>query len=195
MRATSLCLPGLLICLCAVAGAEVLEESFEDGAARWEAVGGEWIAEDGGYLQRDASCPGYRMSLFDTQFREGLIETTAVPLARNDHGNVGTTFGLVLKHIDDERWLVARYGSYGNCSVVISEPEGRRVISFGEFTPEVGSAQRARALISNGKIAFIRGGAVISILHDPFPEEAGRPGLFTETACRFEYFRIEQVAQ
>lgn len=175
--------------------AEVIEEDFDAGAERWEAVRGEWTVEDGMYVQTDASSPDYRLSVFDTPLDEGAIEAVATPLERNDHGNVGTTFGLVVKYVDDDRWCAARFGSYGSCSLLIRRPGDNGRISLGSFHPEPGRSYHARVLLRNDMLAITHDGLVVAILDDPFPDQAGRPGLFTETRCRFDDVRIEVTEQ
>lgn len=182
-----------LVSLAACARAQVIEESFDDGAARWQPLEGEWRVEGGAYVQSDASSHAYRMSLFDAPWREGAIEVSATALERNDNGNVGATFGLVVKYIDEARWCVARFGSYGSCNVLIRSPEKNNRINLGGFSPEIGRSYRVGVIISGGMIAIIREGAVIAIVEDPFPGEAGRPGLFTETHARFDDVRIEMI--
>ncbi len=180
--------------LAAVAQAQVIEQTFDAGTAeRWEALLGEWRVEDGAYVQADASSPAYRFSVFDTPWREGSIEATATPLVRNHNGNVGASFGLIVKHIDEDTWCAMRFGSYGSCSLLIRGPDRKDRISLGGFRPEPGQSYRARIILRNGMIAVVRDGLVIAILDDPFPDEAGRPGLFTETRCAFDDVRIERT--
>ncbi len=183
----------LLASIFACAQAQVIEESFDAGVARWEPIEGDWSVEDGEYLQTDASSPAYRMSLLDSSWREGSIEVTATALARNLNGNVGATFGLVVKYLDEQRWCIARFGSYGSCNMLIHSGEDKQRIDLGGFSPEVGRGYRVGAIVSGGLIALVREGVVIAILDDPFPGEAGRPGLFTETRCRFDDVRIELI--
>ncbi|MEA3403134.1 MAG: hypothetical protein U9R79_17970 [Armatimonadota bacterium] len=182
--------------VCAAAGAEVIEQSFDDGdAARWEAVSGEWAVEDGAFVQTDASSPDYRFAVFDSQLTEGSIEVTATPLERNRNGNVGASFGLVVKYLDDGRWCAARFGSYGSCSLLIRGPGAKGRVTFGHFEPEPGQDYRVRVILRDGMIAISREGLVIAILEDPFPDAPGRPGLFTETRCRFDDVRIEREGE
>ena len=182
-----------LMCLTAGVAAEVIEETFDDGAARWEPVQGEWRVEDGAYLQTDASTPAYRYCVLDTPLREGSIEVSATALERNDNGNVGASLGVVVKYIDEQNWCVARFGSYGGCSVLISEAGERRRIGLGAFSPEVGRSYRVGAILSDGLLAIVREGVVIAIVEDPFAGQAGRAGLFTETRCSFDDVRIEAI--
>ncbi len=178
---------------CAIAArAEVVEERFDDGRAdRWQALSGEWLVEDGAFAQTDASSPEYRMALFERPWREGTLEVVATPLERNPNGNVGASFGVVVKHLADDRWCIARFGSYGTCNLLISRPEGRRAVHVGHFAPAPGRAYRVRVIVHGGMVALARDGVVMAVLDDPFPGELGRPGLFTETRCRFDDVRIE----
>ncbi len=177
------------------AQAQVIEESFDAGAACWEGIAGDWRVEEGADLQADASSPAYRMSLLDSPWREGSIEATATALERNRNGNVGATFGLVIKHIDEQHWCIARFGSYGRCSLLIRRGEEKQRVNLGGFSPEIGHPYRVGAIVGGGLIAVVREGVAIAILDDPFPGEAGRPGLFTETRCRFDDVRIELIEQ
>ncbi len=174
------------------ARAEVIVQSFDDGRAdRWEPISGAWAVEDGAYLQTDASSPEYRYARFDRPWRTGTLTVTATPLERNPNGNVGASFGVVVKHLAEDRWCIARFGSYGACTLLISEPEGRRAVRIGRFSPTPGQQYRVRVIVRDGMIALARDGLVTAILQDPFPGETGRPGLFTETRCRFDDVRIE----
>jgi hypothetical protein len=178
------------VCLCITATAETIEETFDD-AARWNPIEGDWRVEDGAYVQSDASSPAYRYSIFDTALREGTIEATATPLERNYNGNVGASLGLMVKYLADDRWCAARFGSYGVLSLLIRDAGDKGRISLGHFRPEPGRSYRVRVLVRNGMLAIVREGLVVAILSDPFADEAGRPGLFTETRCRFDDFSIE----
>ncbi|MGC9317237.1 MAG: hypothetical protein ACP5KN_04285 [Armatimonadota bacterium] len=182
--------------VCAAAGAEVIEERFDDGdASRWEPVHGDWVAQEGALVQTDASTPDYRFVLFDSALSEGSIEVTATPLERNLNGNVGASFGLVVKYLDDGRWCAARFGSYGSCSLLIRGPGESGRVTVGHLQPEVGRQYRGRVILRDGMIAISREGLVIAILQDPFPDAPGRPGLFTETRCSFDDVRIEREAE
>ncbi len=178
-------------CLCVTAATETIEETFDDTAARWEPIHGDWDVEDGAYVQHDASSPAYRYSVFDTALREGTLEATATPVAPNFHGNVGASLGLMVKYLADDRWCAARFGSYGVLSLLIRDAGDKGRISLGHFRPEPGQSYRVRVIVRNGMLAIVREGLVVAILDDPFADEAGRPGLFTETHCRFDDFRIE----
>jgi len=172
--------------------AEVIEQGFDDGRAdRWDPLSGAWAVAEGAYVQADASSPAYRISLFDRPWRAGLLSVTATPLERNPNGNVGASFGVVVKRLAEDRWCIARFGSYGTCNLLISEPEGRRAVQIGRFSPTPGQVYRVRVIVRDGMIAIARDGLVLAILQDPFPDDMGRPGLFTETRCRFDDVRIE----
>ena len=106
----------LLVC---AATAQAQDFDFEAGAEGWEPVTGQWAVEGGRYLQTDASTPAYRMSLVGEPWEQGSIEADATPLSENHNGNVGASFGLVVKHVDGEHWCAARFGSYGRCSLRI----------------------------------------------------------------------------
>ncbi len=194
MRRTVI-LAAILGCTLA-ARAEVAEERFDDGRAdRWLSLSGEWAVEDGAWVQSDASSPAYRMSLFEQSWREGAIGVTATPLERSLDGQVGASFGLVVKYVDDDRWCVARFGSYGSCNLLVSRPGGRHSVRVGYFEPQPGRSYRVRVIVRNGMVALARDGLVISVLQDPFPDHTGRPGLFTETRCRFDDVRIESLGE
>lgn len=189
------CLPIIAVAALLSTGwacAEVIEQGFDEGRAdRWEPISGSWAVADGAYLQSDASSPEYRYALFDRPWRAGTLSVTATPLERNSTGNVGASFGVVVKHLAEDRWCFARFGSYGSCTLLISEPEGRRAVQFGRLSPAPGQQYRVRVILRDGMIALARDGLAVAILHDPFPGEAGRAGLFTETRCRFDDVRIE----
>lgn len=178
---------------CLTAGAEPVAETFDDGAARWEPVGGDWQVEDGVYVQRDASSPDYRMSLFDAPWREGTLKMTATALERNDNGRVGASFGVVVKYIDEDNWCIARFGSYGSCNLLVNRPDGKDRINLGGFSPQIGQSYRAGVILREGLLAIVREGVVLAIFEDPFPDQSGRPGLFTETHCAFDDVRIEAI--
>lgn len=171
--------------------AQVVEDTFDADAARWEPVVGDWRVEDGVYLQTDASSPDYRFSLFDTPWREGSIEVSATALERNDHGNVGATFGLMVKYLDADRWCAIRFGSYGSCNLIVRSPEDKRRIGLGSFSPEIDRTYRIGVILREGMLAVVRDGVVLAILDDPFPDTAARPGLFTETRATFDDVRLE----
>ncbi len=182
------------LALCAVSScAQVIEHNFDDGdVSAWEPINGEWAAHEGTYLQSDASTPAYKYSVTGEPWSEGAIEADAVALEVNKHGNVGATFGLMVKLIDEETWCAARFGSYGGCSLrVVGTPEPRGV-KLGSFQPELGKTYHPKVVLRNGLLALALDGLVIAILEDPFAGQAGRPGLFTETRCEFDNVRIER---
>jgi len=183
---------GVLLCtvLCRT---EAGEHSFDDGdVSRWKPIVGQWQADDGGYLQHDASSHEYKYSVVEQPWTEGAIEADAVALEVNKHGNVGATFGLMVKFIDSDTWCAARFGSYGGCSLrVVGTPEPRGV-KIGSFQPELGKTYHPKVILRKGLLALALDGLVIAILEDPFADQAGRPGLFTETRCDFDNVRIER---
>ena len=183
---------GVLLCtvLCRT---EAGEHSFDDGdVSAWEPITGEWSADEGTYLQSDASTPAYKYSVTGEPWNGGTIEADAVALEVNKHGNVGATFGLMVKLIDEETWCAARFGSYGGCSLrVVGTPEPRGV-KLGSFQPELGKTYHPKVILRNGLLALALDGLVIAILEDPFADQPGRPGLFTETRCEFDNVRIER---
>lgn len=189
------CLPLIAVVALLAAGAtraEVIAQGFDDGRAdRWEPLSGAWAVVAGAYEQTDASSPEYRYALFDQPWRTGTLTVTATPLERNPSGNVGASFGVVVKHLAEDRWCIARFGSYGSCTLLISEPEGRRAVQFGRLSPTPGQQYGVSVMLRDDMIAIARDGLVAAILRDPFPGEAGRPGLFTETRCRFDDAAIE----
>lgn len=176
-----------------LACAQVVEYDFDDGdITAWEPVKGEWVAQDGAYVQRDVSDPGYRFSLAPDAWHEGVIEADATPLQVNRNHNVGATFGLVVKYRDAEHWYAVRFGSYGGVNLRIVA-EDSEVISVGSLRPEPGVTRHAKVILRGGYLAIILDGGVMGIFRDPFAGEAGRPGLFTETECAFDNARIERL--
>ncbi len=161
-----------------VYSAAVADDNFDDGdASAWEPLVGEWNADEGAYLQSDASTPAYKYSVTGEPWSEGAIEADATPLEFNRNGNVGASFGLMVKFIDGHTWCAARFGSYGGCSLrVVGTPEPRGV-KLGHFEPQVGRTYHPKVILRNGLLALALDGLVIAILEDPFPDQAGRPGL------------------
>lgn len=191
MRIRLMLIAGALL-MSACACAETIVEDFEGGdISRWQPLSGDWIADDGAFIQLDASAPEYRMALFDRPWRGGSCEIVATPLERNANGNVGTSFGIVVKHLSEDRWCAARVGSYGKCSLIVRDGERKQTISLGHFAPVPGRTYTMRVQVANGMIALSREGLVVAILADPFPDEDGLPGLFTETRCRFESMTLD----
>jgi len=191
----ALCASLMALVMCAGACcAQVVEHDFDDGdVSAWEPIVGEWRAQDGRYLQSDASTPAYRYSVTGEPWAEGTIEADAVALEYNRNGNVGASFGLMVKFIDNETWCAARFGSYGGCSLrVVGTPEPRGV-KLGSFQPELGRSYHPKVILRNGLLALALDGVVIAILEHPLPDQAGRPGLFTETRCTFDNVRIDRV--
>lgn len=185
----------LTLTLCAAqCPAQANEHDFDDGdVSAWEPVAGEWQAEDGAYLQADASSPAYRYSLTGEPSTQGSIEADAVALEHNENGGVGASFGLMVKFIDAETWCAARFGSYGGCSLRVLGTAEPRGVRLGQLQPEVGRSYHPKVILRNGLLAVILDGTVLAILEDPFAGQAGRPGLFTETRCRFDNVRIERT--
>jgi len=171
-------------------GATAQVFDFEAGADGWEPISGQWAVEDGRYVQSDASTPAYRMSLVGEPWEQGRIEADATPLTDNHNGNVGASFGLVAKHVDDKHWCAARFGSYGRCSLRIQGSEVG-VVDLGTCLPDPGTTYHPSVILRGGLVAIALDGVIMGIFHDPFPGQAGRPGLFTETECAFDNVRIE----
>jgi hypothetical protein len=185
----------MMMTLCAAeCQAQVAEHHFDDAdLSAWEPAAGEWQAEDGAYLQSDASSPAYRYSVTGEPWTEGSIEADAVALEFNENGGVGASFGLMVKLIDAETWCAARFGSYGGCSLRVLGTAEPRGVRLGHLQPEVGRTYHPKVILRNGLLAVILDGTVLAILEDPFAGQAGRPGLFTETRCRFDNVRIERT--
>ncbi len=123
--------------IASIACAQVVEYDFDDGdVAAWEPVKGEWVAQDGAYVQRDVSDPGYRFSLAPDTLHEGVIEADATPLQVNHISNVGASFGLMIKYLDAKRWYAARFGSYGGVSLRIVA-EDSEVVKLGSLQPRL----------------------------------------------------------
>lgn len=176
-----------------VACAQVTEYDFTDGGLEpWQPVVGEWSVREGALYQADASSPEYRYILAPDAWQEGSIETEATPLTVNRNGNVGASFGFMVKHIDANRWCAMRWGSYGGISLLIRDVEGQTV-KLGQLQSVPGETRRVKMLLRGGYLAVVFDGIVQSILQDPFAGEPGRPGLFTETECRFDNVRIERI--
>jgi len=176
-----------------LACAQVVEYDFDDGdITAWEAVKGEWVARDGAYVQSDASDASYKYSLAPDAWHEGVIEADATPLQVNHSGNVGASFGLMVKYRDADHWYALRFGSYGGVSLRIVA-EASEVIGIGSLQPEPGVTRHAKVILRNGYLAVVLDGGVMGIFRDPFEGEAGRPGLFTETECAFDNVRVERL--
>jgi len=125
-------------------------------------------------------------------WQEGTIEANATALQYNKNGNVGASFGIMVKYLDEKNWCAARFGSYNACSLLVVAPEGQ-VLRLGHFEPEVGRPYHPKVILRNGLIALIVDGTAIAILEDPFPDQTGRPGLFTETHCSFDNVKINRT--
>ncbi len=185
-------LVGLVLSTCS-ACAQFTQYRFEDGTlGAWRPLAGEWSVRDGGLLQSDASSPAYRHILAPDPWIEGTIEAKATPLVANRNGNVGASFGLVAKYLDDGRWCAVRYGSYGGLSLLVHGPEPQ-IVKLGSLAPVPGEARHAKVILRAGYLAIALDDVVLAIVHDPFADQPGRPGLFTETACRFDHVCLERI--
>lgn len=158
----------------------------------WQPGAGEWSVRDGALYQADASSPAYRFILAPEPWHEGAIEVDATPLTTNRNGNVGASFGLMIKHVDEGRWYALRCGSYGAVSLRITGDRDE-VVKLGALASVPNETHHPKAILRGGLLAVMLDGVVLGIFRDPFAGEAGRPGLFTETECEFDNVRIERT--
>jgi len=170
-----------------LAGAqEVFVDDFsKDSKARWIVVAGEWNWEEGALVHVHDDKANHDMIVADFPFEEGLIEARCVALKENEYkfGSVG----LVVKHLDKERVIYFRYGSYGSKNV--DGPSFQKVV-LGSGKPELGREYRLSAVRKGGLIGVCIDDVMIGVARDPWPGQPGRAGLFTESGARFDDFKV-----
>ena len=175
------------------AGGQEADVAFRDtfdaaaGAANWEALHGDWAVEDGAYCQRDTRGPDYRYALVDLPFDPVLLTVDATPLEKSDYGF--SSFGVVVKHVDADSWMIVRFGSYGARSILSRAQGKKKVRQLGPFVPEEGRTYQVALARLDGRIAVVLDGVLQCVLPAPWPERPGRVGVFTESKCRFDNFQ------
>ena len=155
---------------------------------RWETISGEWEVSDGRLSQTDASGHTHRHMLADFPFSEGTVEVLATPQAYNGIGFA--SIGIILRYVDENNYLVFRYGSYGALNLDGTVPGDWDNVIFGRVIPQPGESHRLKAIMRNGVIGLSADGVMLTIMRDPQGPVTGRAGVFTETRADFDDFRV-----
>ena len=155
---------------------------------RWQTIEGEWEVSDGRLSQTNASGHTHRRILADFPFSEGTVEVQGTPQAYNDIGFA--SIGIILRYVDENNYLMFRYGSYGLLNLAGAVPGDWDGVVFGRVIPQPGQSYRLKAIMRNGVIGLSADGVMLTIMRDPQGPVIGRAGVFTESRADFDDFRV-----
>ena len=176
----------------------VAEEIFRDdfsgeGALRWRAIAGvgDWEVVDGKYVNTTEQPFTYRWTVADVAFTQGEVEVDALIGKEGLHGC--TSMGIVAKYIDDDNYWRVQLGTYGRLNLR-GKTNGEAWSSYiRRFRPEVGKPYHLRILWRAGDVGVYVNEKLISVVTDPFPNRAGKPGLYTATVIAYDNFVVRSA--
>lgn len=184
------CLLAALIA--APACALVLEDDFAQRRDGWQTLTGEWAWEDGKLAQRRES-DNYFMAVREETVSEGVITVTGVATAPNSSGD--GCIGIVCKHIDADNWVVIRFGAYKRAWLMMTVDGERDIIALRPFIAEIGREYRCEVTMTQGLLMAEVDGKTMGVWRDPFPERAGRPGVYAQSPAEFSLFRVGEAPE
>ena len=156
----------------------------------WEATVGTWSVNDGHLSQTGKGDASHYRMLANFPYSEGTVEVQGTPQAYNGIGFA--SIGIILRYVDQNNYLMFRYGSYGALNLYGAVPGdwGWGGVIFGRVIPQPGESHRLEAIMRNGVIGLSVDGVMLTIMRDPQGPVTGRAGLCTETHADFDDFRV-----
>ena len=192
-----LCFVFLVTGCVAPAGAEdVLTDDFSrEAPGRWETVwGADWRIKDGEFFTAPESGV-YQKSMVVADFPmiEGTVEAEMHSL------NIrSASIGLVGKYISRERCLFMRI-AYWRMSIYdgwppeMDIPLGPFALGDSEDRQAPPEEVRLKMVMRNGRIGVYANGVLRTVFRDPYPDEAGRPGLYSESTTFVSSFSARRT--
>lgn len=159
---------------------------------RWEVRAGEWMVKGGRLVHGHKAFPDHDFVIADAPFTDGKIEVKGWATKGNAQYRF-RSLGIVIKYIDQDRYVWFRFGSYGNRNIDGRLPPGSDSIQLGGGQPDLGRAYDLTVIVRNGFVYLFIDDVMIGVIRDPYPGETGRPGLFSETGSEFDNFRVTEL--
>jgi len=203
MKASSLLISIVVVCTSVAASTpdqdsvETFQTAFpSDATDRWEVVlGGPWAADNGEFAPT-ADPNTYRrgMVVCDFPMTDGEVETVVRPAAYETR-----SVGIVGKYIDAQRhWFLRIVWWQGS---ILIKGENQKSIFVGPFSQRGKDAKglmkdpiHLRIVTRDGRVGIFINGVLRTVMDDPFPGEAGRPGLYTEASSIATSFKATRFS-
>lgn len=184
-----LALAGAIVSIAAF-GEDGFHDSFEqDLGDRWEVRAGEWTVKDGRLAHGHKPFPDHDAVIANAQFTDGKIEVKGWATQGNAQYRF-QSLGIVIKHIDKDRYFWFRFGSYRQRNIDGRFPPGGDSIPLGGGMPDLGRKYDLSVIVSKGFIYLFIDDVMIGVTRDPYPGIPGRAGIFSETGSEFDDFRL-----
>ena len=183
-------------CVAQADAEDVLRDDFSrEVPGRWEAaMGHEWKTAGGEFFPPlKPGEYGGGIVVADFPITEGVVEAVVRPVA-----NRAASVGLVGKYMSRDKVLYMRV-AYFQASVM-DRTSANAIFTLGPFSlydvenldaePE---PVHLKMVMRDGSVGIFMDGVLRCVLKDPYPGEAGRPGLYAESSCYVQSFSVRRT--
>ena len=183
-------------CGVAVRPEDILSDDFSvEVPGRWTTtMGAAWQVRDG-ELVTEPKTGKYQkaMAVVDLPMKEGVVEV----VIRSKHER-SASVGIVGKFISGKKCLYMRIAYWK--AMVSDHCPGDEIANIGPFSlynPEhkgaEGTPVHLKMVIRDGKIGVYIEGLLRCVLKDPYPDQAGRPGVYSESSSYVSSFTARRT--
>ncbi len=174
---------------------EVLVDNFDDRVeGRWEPMcGGDWEIGEGRCSKKPDEGE-YQKSILvcDFPITEGSVETTIQPDTKRS-----ASLGIVGKYIDKDRhWYVRIVYWQLNLEVHVEGQKSLRLGPYSLWNKDNDTSVepvRLKLVMRGGRGGLFVNGILRCMFHDPLAGEAGKPGIFTNSASTATLFTVHRT--